>query len=129
MEKKTTMKEYYTDIINVLNGGEPTIPLEDSVQFLESRISQIDKKSANKKPTKKNEENEVLKSTIVTILTELGNPVTASEILTDNRIPDGTSLPKVTSMLTALVKEQVVTRVVDKRKAYFSITESEDEET
>lgn len=122
MEKKTTMKEYYNAIIAKLNGEDTEISVEDMVTFIESRITQIDKKSANKKPSKKDEANEELKSTIVDILTELGTPVTASEVLADNRIPNGTSLPKVTSMLTSLVKEQTVTRTVDKRKAYFSVT-------
>ena len=122
MEKKTTMKEYYNDIIIRLNGGEPTLPTDEVIDFVKSRIAQIEKKSANKKPSKNQAENEVLKDTIVTILTELDNPVTASEILTDNRIPSGTSLPKITALLTALVKEQIVTRTVDKRKAFFSVT-------
>lgn len=129
MEKKTTQKEYFTDIINVLNGGEPTIPVEESIEFLNGRIAQLDKKSASKKPTKTQEENVVLKETIVNILTEMGTPVTASSILTDNRIPAGTSLPKVVSLLTALVKSGEVVRTTDKRKAYFSVPTNEVEDT
>lgn len=128
MEKKTTLKQYFTEVINVLNGEEPTIPTEELVEVMEQRIAQLDKKSASKKPTAKDAANEELKATIVDILTELGSPVTASVILSDNRIPSGTSLPKITSMLTALVNDKIVTRTVDKRKAYFYIPTDDDTE-
>ena len=121
MEKKITQKEYFNGIIAKLNGEDTDLTVEQMVEFVESRIAQLDKKSASKKPTAKQENNEILKDTIVTILSELGNPVTASEILTDNRIESGTSLPKITSMLTALVKDGKVVRTVDKRKAYFNV--------
>ena len=121
MEKKITQKEVYNAIIAKLNGEDTELTIEQMVEFVEGRIAQLDKKSANRKPTAKDTANEELKQTIVDILTELDSPVTASMVLTDNRIPSGTSLPKITSMLTALVNDKVVTRTVDKRKAYFSI--------
>lgn len=121
MEKKTTQKEYYNGIIAYLNGEETPFTVDEMVDFLNGRIDVLAKKSANKKPTKAQVENEVLKATIVEILTDLGTPVTASAILTDNRIPAGTSLPKITAQLTALVKAGTVIRTEDKRKAFFSV--------
>lgn len=126
MEKKITQKEVYNAIIAKLNGEDTALTVEQMVEFVEGRIAQLDKKSANKKPSKTQAENEVLKDTIVNILTELGSPVTASIVLADERIPSGTSLPKITSMLTALVNDKVVVRTVDKRKAYFYVPTDEE---
>ena len=126
MEKKITQKEVYNAIIAKLNGEDTELTVEQMVEFVEGRIALLDKKSASKKPTKTQVANEGMKDTIVTILTEMGTPVTASSILTDNRIESGTSLPKVVSLLTSLVKEGKVVRTTDKRKAYFSIPEEEE---
>ena len=121
MEKKITQKENYNAIINYLKGEPTDISVEDMVSFIEGRIALLDKKTANRKPTKTQESNIALRDTIVDILTEMGTPITASAILTDNRIVAGTSLPKITAQLTALVKEGRVVRTEDKRKAFFSV--------
>lgn len=126
MEKKITQKEIYNAIIATLNGEDTDLTIEQMVEFVEGRIALLDKKSASKKPTKTQVANEGMKDTIVTILTEMGTPITASSILTDNRIESGTSLPKVVSLLTSLVKEGKVVRTTDKRKAYFSVPEEEE---
>ena len=126
MEKKITQKEVYNAIIAKLNGEDTELTVEQMVEFVEGRIALLDKKSASKKPTKTQVANEGMKDTIITILTEMGTPVTASSILTDNRIESGTSLPKVVSLLTSLVKEGKVVRTTDKRKAYFSVPEEEE---
>ena len=74
---------------------------------------QIEKKnSADRKPTKAQAENEVLKDRIVDALTERK---TATEVADEF----GISVNKSTALLTALVKAQRIERTVEKRKAYF----------
>lgn len=128
MENKITQKQYYNAILDTLNGHDTEISVEKMVEFIQGRIALLDKKTASRKPTKTQEANEGLKQTIVTILTDLGTPVTASEVLADPRIEAGTSLPKITSMLTALVKAKEIIRTEDKKKAYFSVPTAEDTE-
>ena len=76
---------------------------------------QIEKKnSADRKPTKAQAENEVLKDRIVDALTERK---TATEVADEFSI----SVNKSTALLTALVKAQRIERTVEKRKAYFKL--------
>lgn len=121
MEKKTTQKEYFTELIKVLNGEETTISTNEFVEFLQGRIDLLDKKSSNKKPTKVQEANEEMKDLILQIMTDFDRPVTSSEILADDRIEKGTSGQKVTSMLTQLKNANKIVRTEDKGKAYFAI--------
>ena len=120
MEKKTTQREYFTEIMNVLGGAEPTIPTDEVVAFVQTRIDLLDKKSSNKKPTKEQEANEELKGVILQIITDFGRPVTASEVLSDDRIEKGTSGQKITSMLTQLKNAGKVVRTEEKGTAFFA---------
>ena len=80
---------------------------------LTALIARIEKKSsADRKPTKAQAENEALKNEIVEWLDA---PHTATEVAD----AFGISVNKSTALLTALVKAQVVERVVEKRKALF----------
>lgn len=121
MDKKTTQKEYYTELIKILNKEESSIPISEFVEFLQGRIDLLDKKSSNKKPTKVQEANEEMKDLILQIMTDFDKPVTSSEILADARIEKGTSGQKITSMLTQLKNAKKVIRTENKGKAYFAI--------
>lgn len=117
MANKLTQKDYFNMIIELAkeNGRD------DLVAFAEGRIEKLAKKSTSTKPTKNQVANESIKETLVSILTELDNPSTVSEIMTDPRIEVGTSNQKITSLLTQLVKEQRVTNTKEKGKSYYAI--------
>lgn len=91
---------------------------------LENMITALDKKAANRKPTKTQEENVKFKEMIVNFLTEnAGKGFTITEI--QNAIPD-LNPAKVTNqragaIVRGLVDAEIVTRTVEKRKAYFAI--------
>lgn len=116
MANKKTLKDYYNDIIALAkeNGRD------DLITFCEDRIDKLSKKSSSTKPTKTQVANESIKETLVTIITELDNPVTVSEILTDARIEVGTSNQKITSLLTQLIKEKRIDNFKDKGKSYYT---------
>ena len=83
------------------------------VEKLTALKAQIEKKnSADRKPTKAQVANDALKGEIVEWLTDFH---TATEVADQF----GISVNKSTALLTALVKAQVVERVVEKRKALF----------
>ena len=91
---------------------------------LENMIVALEKKAANRKPTKAQEENVKFKEMIVNFLTDnAGKGFTVTEI--QNAIPD-LNPAKVTNqragaIIRGLVDAEIVTRTVEKRKAYFAI--------
>ena len=119
MANKKTQKDFYNEIIEVLN----EVGRDDLVAFCEDRIEKLSRKSASgsKKPTKTQVENEGIKDTIVNVLTELDTPTTATAIATDPRV--NVSNQKVTALLKQLVTDGRVIRTEDKGKAYFSVSE------
>ena len=72
MTKKMTQKNFYNEIIALAEANER----EDIVEFAKGRIAVLAKKSGNKKPTKTQEENAVLKGVILDTRTNEGVSVT-----------------------------------------------------
>jgi HSP90 family molecular chaperone len=94
---------------------------KDMVEFINHEIELLNKKSANKKPTKIQEQNEVLKDKIVEVLGNYSNGVTASEVLASDSVFTGLSNQKISALLKALVEEGKVAKTVDKKKSIFSL--------
>ena len=116
MANKMTQKDYFNEIIALAkeNGRD------DLVAFAEDRIEKLSRKSASKKPTKAQVENEGIKDVILEVLAEVG-VATATAIATDPRV--GVSNQKVTALLRQLKEDGKVVRSEDKGKAYFSLPE------
>ena len=95
----------------------------DMVAFLDHQIELIAKKSSNKKPTKNQEENEVLKAVILDTLDTVG--MTVSELQTkDERISvaSGISNQRVSALLRQLKNDgKVDKRVEGKKTLYFLV--------
>lgn len=115
-EKKPTIKQQYAEVKVVLEKAERP----DLVAFIDGRVAVLEKKSENRKPTKEQKVNEELKDRIVKLLTETAKPMTATEVLNADT-EAFVSLPKVTSLLTALKNEGRIVREQDKKKAYFKV--------
>ena len=101
------------------------------VEKLEKILETTKKKSATRKPTATQAENEDLKKAIVSYLDTTGKRMTVSEMMKE--IPELADLSnqRVTSLVTALYSKdhpenRVVERAMDKRKAVFFIPEKED---
>ena len=79
---------------------------------------QIEKKnSADRKPTKTQVANEELKGKMAELLRTSETPMTATEIAG----AFGISNQKASSLLTSMVTDEILTREVIKRKAYFKV--------
>lgn len=118
MANKKTQKDFYNEIIEVLNDAGR----DDLVEFCEDRIDKLSKKSSSKKPTKVQVENEGIKDTILEVLAELDVPTSATALATDPRI--NVSNQKVSALLRQLKEDGKVVRIEEKGKALFSVAEN-----
>ena len=119
MTNKMTQRDYFNEVIALAeqNGRD------DLVEFAKGRIAVLDKKASAKKPTKVQEENEVLKGIILDTLTNEG--VTVSELQAKRDELFGFSNQKVSSLLRQLVAEGKVVKTVDKKKSFFALAVAE----
>ena len=120
MANKKTQKDFYNEIIEVLN----EVGRNDLVEFCEDRIEKLSRKSGSKKPTKTQVENETIKVTILEVLGEMGS-ASATMVATDPRV--NVSNQKVTALLRQLKEDGKVTRTEDKGKVTFSVVEVTEE--
>jgi len=111
---KMTHKDYFNQIATLAreNGRD------DLATFAEERIAAIEKKAANKKPTKTQAENVALKERIAAVLTAEGQTVT--EILTA-LATDGLSNQKVSSMLKQMEQDGIAVKTIDKRRSLYAL--------
>lgn len=112
MAKKMTIVEMYEAIIAK---GEGVLSKEE-LDFLQGRADLVAKKNATRKPTKAQEENEVLKAKILDFMSE-ELPYT----ITDIQKGVGIETNQKTSALVRQLKESgLVVRTESKGKAYFT---------
>ena len=83
------------------------------------RDQQVKRNTAEKKPTKTQQANELLKDKVLALLKGSEHPLTVTEVLTLADDPALTSNQKVASLLRLLKDEGKVERLEEKRKAYF----------
>lgn len=91
---------------------------EEMVAFIEHEIELLQKKSANKKPTKTQEENKSLKNEILSVLSDEG--MTVTEIQKKSEILGEVSNQKVSALLRQLVEVGAVEKTTEKKKSFFS---------
>lgn len=107
--------------------------MKEVVEKLEKMLETTKKKSATRKPTATQKENEDLKKAIASYLYTTGKRMTVSEMMKE--IPELADLSnqRVTSLVTALYSKdnpenRVIEREMDKRKAVFFIPENKESE-
>ena len=115
MTNKMTIKDYFNEVIELAKANDR----EDIVEFAKGRIAVLEKKSANKKPTKTQEENEGIKAEILNVLDVEG--VTVTELQGKSEMLGALSNQRVTALLRQLIVDGKVAKNVDKKKAYFSL--------
>jgi Fic family protein len=93
----------------------------DMVAFIDHEIDLIKHKSANKKATKTQVENEGIKAEILSVLTNEGATVT--DIQGKSEVLGGLSNQRVSALLRQLVESGAVVKTVDKKKSFFSVAE------
>lgn len=115
-EKKMTKVEKINMILAM--GEVQANPI--AVEYLTHELELLQNKSANKKATKKQEENEAVKARILDLLGRRDEMMTISAI-TKELGDEDLSSQRVTALVRQLILEGKVTRLVEKKTAYFKL--------
>lgn len=91
---------------------------DEMVELATKYIDQLDNRNANRKPSAKQVENEVLKADILNVMSTQG--MTVTEIL-NSLDKDGLTNQRVSALVNKLVADGKAVKTVEKRKSYFSI--------
>jgi len=117
MEKRITKRDYFNQLKEIVKDNE------NLVAFIDHELELLNRKASVKTPSKTQIENETIKNVIVETLRELNKPSTITDIQNANTELANLSNQKISALLTQLKDTNVIVRVVDKKKAYFTISE------
>ena len=116
---KMTKRDYFNAILAVLATVEDT-DVSGLTAFVNHEIELLENKRSTK-PTKTQTENLAVKETIVSVLKEIGKPVTITEMQKFSADLAEFSCQKLSALLKQLVEnDKTVTKVTEKKKTYFS---------
>ena len=118
-----TKKETINLLIDVLMGNQEVEDMQIFVDFLVHERELLEKKSSNSGQTKTQKENEVIKDKIVETLKGLDKFATITDIQEANAELGAYSNQKISALLKQLVESEVITRQMDKKKAYFKLVD------
>ena len=114
MANKMTKRDYFTNILN-------KYPLtEDEKKFVQNELDLLAKKNSSKKPTATQVANESIKNAILDGLDE-GVKYTITDIMKSVPACADLTNQKVSAIVKQMVECGVITRIEDKRKAYFTL--------
>lgn len=125
--RRITKKDYYAAIIKGIEDGsitltniDPDITDEMFTTFAANELDLLSKKtSADRKPTKAQQENEGIKAKILAVMDT--TPATVSEIMKRDEVLAALSNQKVSALMTQLVNDNMVVKTEEKRKSYFAL--------
>ena len=117
MEKKVTKREMF----NAIKAIAEVSANADMVAFIDHELELLDKKSANKKMTKTQEENVALREVVFDTLKASKVPMTVSEVIKANATLNGLSTQRVSPMLKSLEKDGRVAKTADKKRTVYSV--------
>ena len=117
---KMTKRDYFNAILAVLATVKDT-DVSGLTAFVNHEIELLENKRSTAKPTKTQTENLAVKETIVSVLKEIGKPVTITEMQKFSAELAEFSCQKLSALLKQLVEnDKTVTKVTEKKKTYFS---------
>ena len=120
MATKMTKRDYFNAILAVLATIEDT-DVSGLTAFVNHEIELLENKRSTTKPTKTQTENIAVKETIVSVLKDIGKPVTITEMQKFSADLAAYSCQKLSALLKQLVEiDKTVTKVTEKKKTYFS---------
>ena len=92
-----------------------------TVEKLTALKEQLAKRSTSKAPTKTQKANEEVKTLILNVLTDTGEKMTITEMLTDDRLKGFTN-QKISALLRQMIESGKATKTIENKKAYFKAT-------
>ena len=113
--RKPTKRDNFTALLKLSEvKADPKL-----VEFITHEIDLLDRKNTvDKKPTKTQQENEVIKTTVLSAM-ERDRLYSISEMLKEFPVCKDMSNQKRSSLVRQMVLDKQVERVEDKRKAFF----------
>lgn len=113
--RKPTKRDNFTALLKLSEvKADPKL-----VEFITHEIDLLDRKNTvDKKPTKTQQENEVIKTTVLSAM-ESNRLYSISEMLKEFPVCKDMSNQKLSSLVRQMVLDKQVERVEDKRKAFF----------
>ena len=121
---KITKKEMFIEILALVKDNKAM------VDFINHEIELLDKKksSGSKKAQETKDLNQKLADDLFIALSEINRPVTISEFQKESDSNVATlSNQKISYLLRILVADGLVIRTEEKKKAYFSVVDTEEE--
>lgn len=120
-EKKLTKVEKIEMLLNMAEVKANAV----AVEFLEHEKELLQNKVANKKATKTQEENTVIKAEILEYLKANGERKTITALIKDMGKMGEWSTQKVTALMKHLIAEGLVEKEVEKKVSYFKAVKTE----
>lgn len=127
---KVTNKDFYNAFKALANGEQISLTSEQISDWCDKKIEQLAKKAgSSSKPTKTQEENAVIKETILNVLRANGDYMTIKEIQAADASLTGLVNQKMSALLRQLGIEgtKQVIKVTEKRVTRFKIAEEVEE--
>jgi len=115
MANKTTKRDVINMMLNEVLVQENTL----YKTYLEHELELLDRKAANKKPSKTQEKNEGVKAEILATLT--GEGMTVTELMKASDVLGALSNQKISALLSQMVKAHEVVKASDKKRSLFSL--------
>ena len=115
MSKKITIAEQFDEVIAILKDNG----FEEQATFIEGRKDKHLAKNTNRKPTKAQSENEILKTAILDAMVE-GTLYTINDMIKAFPCVSEFSTSKVSALVKQLKDSGLVVRTENKGRAYFS---------
>ncbi len=114
---KLTKKEMFAQILTVAEVAQN----EEMVAFINHELELLNKKTSSKKETATQKANEVLKTVILDTLMTVEEPVTITELQSQNEELGNLSNQKVSAIIRQMVLEGTVKKEMRGKKSYFII--------
>lgn len=121
--KKLTKKDYLGQLRGIVEGMEMENK-EDVLNFIDHEVELLSKKRTAQTKTQK--ENEGLIEDMFNYLASMEHPVTVTEFIKENGIE--LTNQKVSALMKKLVEAGRITKVIEKGKSFFSVTNDGDAE-
>lgn len=115
--RKPTKRDHFNALLAI-----PAVSADSAlVDFINHELELLDKKnSAERKPTAKQTENAGIKSAILGWM-ESDVQYVAADVVKNCPACEGLSAQRVSAMLTQLVNDGAIVKMVDKRKSFYSL--------
>lgn len=115
--KKMTKRDYFKALLEI----GAVASNSELVDFINHELELLDRKSSKSTLNKTQVENQGTKQVILSVLEEIAKEMTITDIQGASEELKDLSNQKMSALLKQLVDENLVERIVDKKKTYFKI--------